>query len=65
MVNLATVKRDKSMTDDEISALLWEKKMYVTSGVSYRSDESGWFRIAIAHPKSVLDEGLQRITKIL
>lgn len=65
MVNLATVERGKSMTDDEISALRGEKKVYVTSGVSYRSDESCWFRIVIAHPKSVLDEGLRRITKIL
>lgn len=65
MVNLKAVVRDESVSDDDILALLREKKVYVTSGGSYRTEQPGWFRIVIAHPNSVLDEGFKRIAMAL
>ena len=63
MVNLAAVIQDKPLNDDGILSLLRKKKVYVTSGASSRSEQRGWFRVVIAHPHNVLDEGLKRIVE--
>ena len=65
MVNLAAVVQDKLLNDDDILSLLRMKKVYVTSGASFRSEQSGWFRVVIAHPYNMLDEGLKRIVDAL
>lgn len=65
MVNLRAVVRDESLTDDDILALRRDKKVYVTSGSGYRTEQPGWFRVVIAHPNAVLDEGFKRITMAL
>uniref|UniRef100_A0A8H7N5C9 Aminotransferase class I/classII large domain-containing protein n=1 Tax=Bionectria ochroleuca TaxID=29856 RepID=A0A8H7N5C9_BIOOC len=63
MVNLAAVAH--VVSDDDILALLREEKLYVTSASGYRSETSGWFRLVIAHPQHVLDEGLKRMQRAL
>ncbi|KAF5686669.1 aspartate aminotransferase [Fusarium denticulatum] len=66
MVNLSSVGNRRFSNDDYILALLRQKKLYVTSAMAYRNEEPGWFRIVIAHPKSVLDEdhkGMKRKEK--
>ncbi|CAG9942658.1 unnamed protein product [Clonostachys rosea f. rosea IK726] len=63
MVNLAAVAH--VVSDDDILALLREEKLYVTSASGYKSETSGWFRLVIAHPQHVLDEGLKRMQRAL
>ncbi|EWG42653.1 hypothetical protein FVEG_04406 [Fusarium verticillioides 7600] len=65
MVNLSSVGNRRFSNDDYILGLLRQKKLYVTSATAYRNEEPGWFRIVIAHPKSVLDEGLKRLVEAL
>ncbi|KAF5677489.1 aspartate aminotransferase [Fusarium circinatum] len=65
MVTLSFVGDRQFSNDDNILALLRRKKLYLTSAMAYRSEEPGWFRIVIAHPKSVLDEGLKRLLEAL
>jgi bifunctional pyridoxal-dependent enzyme with beta-cystathionase and maltose regulon repressor activities len=65
MVNLSSVGNRQSFNDDYILALLRQKKLYITSAMAYRNEEPGWFRMVIAHPKSVLDEGLKRLLEAL
>lgn len=65
MVNLTAVVQDTSLSDDDILSLLRRKKVYLTSGAGYRSEQPGWFRVVIAHPHNVLDEGLTRIVEAL
>ncbi|CAG9996125.1 unnamed protein product [Clonostachys byssicola] len=63
MVNLAAVAH--VVSDDDILALLRKEKLYVTSASGYKSETSGWFRLVIAHPQHVLDEGLKRVQRAL
>ncbi|CAI6089556.1 unnamed protein product [Clonostachys chloroleuca] len=63
MVNLAAVAH--VVSDDDILALLRKQKLYVTSASGYQSETSGWFRVVIAHPQHVLDEGLKRMQRAL
>ncbi|KAM6512079.1 hypothetical protein FALCPG4_017065 [Fusarium falciforme] len=65
MVNLSAMVPSQSVTDDDILALLRKEKVYAISGTAYRSEEPGWFRVVIAHPKYVLDEGLKRMLRAL
>ena len=65
MMNLRAVVQDETMTDNDILALLRKKKVYVAAGSGYRIERPGWFRLVIAHPTSVLDEGLKRIVEAL
>ncbi|EWY89502.1 hypothetical protein FOYG_10326 [Fusarium oxysporum NRRL 32931] len=65
MANLSFVGNRRFSNDDYILALLRRKKLYLTSAMAYRNEEPGWFRIVIAHPKSVLDEGLKRLLEAL
>lgn len=60
MVNLAAACQGQEVTDGEILSWLW-KKVYLTSGTSYRSEVPRWFRVVSAHPRYVLDEGLKRV----
>lgn len=63
--NLAAVVKDGPVPDEEILSRLWAKRVYVTSGSTYASEREGWFRLVIAHPRHVLDEGLGRIVSAL
>ena len=65
MVNLGAVVPDRSLNDGGITTLLRENKVYITAGSGYRAEQPGWFRVVIAHPKSVLDEGLKRIIQAI
>ncbi|WAO96908.1 Aminotran-1-2 domain-containing protein [Fusarium falciforme] len=65
MVHLSAMVPSQSVTDDDILALLRKEKVYAISGTAYRSEEPGWFRVVIAHPKYVLDEGLKRMLRAL
>lgn len=65
MINLGAVVQDKTLTDSDILVLLRKKKVYVAAGSGYRIEQSGWFRLVIAHPEPVLDEGLRRIVEAL
>ncbi|KAJ1713088.1 hypothetical protein AFGD_005265 [Aspergillus flavus] len=60
-INLAAAVRSPYRSDDEIMAKLRAKKVYITSGQTYASEEAGWFRLCIAHPREVLEEGLRRM----
>ncbi|KAE8160941.1 1-aminocyclopropane-1-carboxylate synthase [Aspergillus tamarii] len=61
-VNLAAAANAPSRSDDELLARLRANKVYITSGKTYASEEAGWFRLVIAHPREVLEEGLRRMT---
>lgn len=56
---------NQEMTDGEVLDRLRAEKVYLTSGSTYASEEAGWFRIVIAHPRHVLDEGLRRILRAI
>lgn len=60
-VNLAAAVHGPSRSDDEILARMRLNKLYITSGHTYASEEAGWFRLVIAHPQDVLEEGLRRM----
>ncbi|KAB8217911.1 pyridoxal phosphate-dependent transferase [Aspergillus novoparasiticus] len=60
-INLAAAVRSPCRSDDEILAKLRAKKVYITSGQTYASEEAGRFRLVIVHPWEVLDEGLRRM----
>ncbi|CRG86154.1 putative inactive 1-aminocyclopropane-1-carboxylate synthase-like protein 2 [Talaromyces islandicus] len=60
-VNLGAVVNREKMTDEVILQTLRREKLYITSGSTYASEQTGWFRIVFAHPKHVLDEGLKRL----
>jgi bifunctional pyridoxal-dependent enzyme with beta-cystathionase and maltose regulon repressor activities len=60
-VNLG-FKADNGLSNEkDIIDGLRREKVYITSGTTYASEEPGWFRMVIAHPQHVLDEGLKRI----
>ena len=63
-VNLRAAKHQE-ITDGEIVDRLRAEKVYLTSGSTYASEEDGWFRIVIAHPRHVLGEGLKRILRAI
>lgn len=65
MVNLTAAAHHHAVGDDDILALLRKEKVYITSASGYRSERPGWFRLVIAHPQYVLDEGLKRILRAL
>ncbi|EYE98293.1 putative aspartate aminotransferase [Aspergillus ruber CBS 135680] len=64
-VHLGAVTRNRAATDGDILECLHREKVYVTSGLTYASEEPGWFRIVIAHPKHVLEEGFKRIVRAI
>lgn len=64
-VNLKAAMKHQEMTDGEILDRLRAEKVYLTSGSTYASEEAGWFRIVIAHPRHALDEGLRRILRAI
>jgi len=55
----------KGQDDDTILRRLREEKVYLTSGATSAAEGSGWFRIVMAHPRDVLDEGLKRIFRVI
>ncbi|BCS27097.1 pyridoxal phosphate-dependent aminotransferase [Aspergillus puulaauensis] len=55
----------KGQDDDTILRRLREEKVYLTSGATSAAEESGWFRIVMAHPRDVLDEGLTRLLRVI
>jgi bifunctional pyridoxal-dependent enzyme with beta-cystathionase and maltose regulon repressor activities len=65
MVNLTAANHHYATSDDDILALLRKEKLYITSASGYRNEEPGWFRLVIAHPQYVLDEGLKRMLRAL
>ncbi|KAJ5107102.1 hypothetical protein N7456_003777 [Penicillium angulare] len=64
-IRLGAVVKDPNTTDDEILAKLRNLKVYIAAGYAYASEERGWFRLVFAHPRPVLEEGLQRIAQAL
>lgn len=55
----------KGQDDDTILRRLRAEKVYLTSGATSAAEEQGWFRIVMAHPRVVLDEGLKRILHVI
>lgn len=55
----------KGQDDETILRRLRAEKVYLTSGATSAAEESGWFRIVMAHPREVLDEGLKRILDVI
>ena len=53
------------ITDKAIYAKLRAEKVYVTMAAVYRCEEAGWFRLVIAHPGHVLQEGLRRVVRVV
>ncbi|KAJ5279493.1 hypothetical protein N7478_004865 [Penicillium angulare] len=64
-IRLGAVVKDPNTTDDEVSAKLRKFKVYMAAGYAYASEERGWFRMVFAHPRPVLEEGLQRVAQAL
>ncbi|KAL4755585.1 pyridoxal phosphate-dependent aminotransferase [Aspergillus foveolatus] len=64
-INLGAIAKDTTMTDDEILSRTRREKVYLTSGATYASEEQGWFRVVMAHPRHVLEEGLNRMLRAL
>ncbi|KAJ5974677.1 aspartate aminotransferase [Penicillium waksmanii] len=62
---LGTATTDTKATDEEILAKLRDQRVYVAAGYAYASEESGWFCMAFAHPRDVLEEGLKRTLQAL
>lgn len=62
-INLGDVM--KGQDDDMILRRLRAEKVYLTSGATSAAEEQGWFRIVMAHPRVVLDEGLKRILHVI
>ncbi|KAE8423675.1 pyridoxal phosphate-dependent transferase [Aspergillus pseudocaelatus] len=62
-INLGSLVSRRGISDDDILVALQKEKVYITSGTTYASEEPGWFRVVLAHPKEVLDEGLRRILR--
>ena len=65
MVKLTAAAHHHVATDDGILALLRKEKVYLTAASSYRVEVPGCFRLVIAHPRYVLDEGLKRMLRAL
>ena len=63
--NLKAAMNNQEMTDGEVLDRLRAEKVYLTSGSTYASEEAGWFRIVIANPRHVLDEGLKRMLRAI
>lgn len=65
-MDLAAAIKGGPLSDEEIQSKLRKERVYMTSGAAtYASEEEGWFRFVIAHPRNVLDEGLKRIANAL
>ncbi|KAJ5352360.1 hypothetical protein N7452_001334 [Penicillium brevicompactum] len=62
-INLGSVFQDGLVTDEEILLKLRKEKVYIARGRIYASEEAGWFRMVFAHPKDVLEEGLNRMLR--
>ncbi|KAL2809108.1 pyridoxal phosphate-dependent transferase [Aspergillus granulosus] len=64
-INLRAIVKDPKMTDEVILSRMRLEKVYLTSGSTYASEEPGWFRVVMAHPRHVLEEGLNRMLRAL
>ncbi|KAK1141771.1 hypothetical protein N8T08_008436 [Aspergillus melleus] len=61
-MNLGAIVKDKG-TDEDILESFRAEKVYITSGATYACEKPGWFRLVVAHPIHVLDEGLRRMLR--
>jgi bifunctional pyridoxal-dependent enzyme with beta-cystathionase and maltose regulon repressor activities len=64
-VNLGAAVKDRAATDKEITAKLRKEKVYIAAGTAYAAEEAGWFRMVFAHPRNVLEEGLNRMLRAI
>ncbi|KAJ0418812.1 pyridoxal phosphate-dependent transferase [Aspergillus carlsbadensis] len=64
-INLGAIVKDPEMTDDVLLSRLRLEGVYMTSGATYACEEPGWFRVVMAHPRRVLEEGLKRMMRAL
>jgi bifunctional pyridoxal-dependent enzyme with beta-cystathionase and maltose regulon repressor activities len=64
-INLGAIVKDPNLTDEILLSRLRSEGVYMTSGATYASEEPGWFRMVIAHPRHVLEEGLSRMMRAL
>lgn len=64
-IYLGSVASDSAGSDSDILDNLRREKVYITAGSTYASEKPGWFRIVIAHPKHILDEGFKRIIQAI
>ncbi|KAL4908704.1 hypothetical protein BDW74DRAFT_173936 [Aspergillus multicolor] len=64
-IHLGAVVEDPEMTDDVLLSRLRQEGVYMTSGATYACEEPGWFRVVMAHPRHVLEEGLERMMRAL
>lgn len=60
-INLGAIVKNPDMTDDALLSRLRQEGVYMTSGSTYACEEPGWFRVVMAHPRHVLQEGLRRM----
>ncbi|CEN60721.1 hypothetical protein ASPCAL03154 [Aspergillus calidoustus] len=64
-IHLGAIVKDPNLTDEILLSRLRLEGVYMTSGATYASEEPGWFRVVIAHPRHVLEEGLNRMMRAL
>ncbi|KAL4755788.1 pyridoxal phosphate-dependent transferase [Aspergillus foveolatus] len=64
-IKLGAIVKDTEMTDDVLLSRLRKQGVYMTSGSTYACEEPGWFRVVMAHPRHVLEEGLRRMMRAL
>ncbi|KAJ5816978.1 aspartate aminotransferase [Penicillium robsamsonii] len=64
-MNLRAALKDRAATDKDILARLRKEKVYIAVGTAYAAEEVGWFRMVFAHPRNVLEEGLNRMLRAI
>jgi bifunctional pyridoxal-dependent enzyme with beta-cystathionase and maltose regulon repressor activities len=64
-MNLRAAVKGHATTDKDILARLRKEKVYIAPGTAYAAEEEGWFRMVFAHPRNVLEQGLNRMLRAL
>jgi bifunctional pyridoxal-dependent enzyme with beta-cystathionase and maltose regulon repressor activities len=64
-INLGAAVNSGDLTDKGILARLRKEKVYIATGTVYAAEEAGWFRMVFAHPRNVLEEGLERMLRAI
>ncbi|CAG8058383.1 unnamed protein product [Penicillium olsonii] len=64
-MNIGAAVQGDPITDHEVVERLRKEKVYIATGAVYASEETGWFRMVFAHPKDVLEEGLNRLLRAI
>jgi 1-aminocyclopropane-1-carboxylate synthase len=52
---------EDSDVGDKLMKALMEKKVFVSSGALFGSEQSGWFRLVFSQPREYIEEALRRV----